>query len=123
MHRSVTHLVLRDNGIDDEACRRIANFLKTAGDTSVLSFLSLRDNSIGDTGATSLASALKDPDCALEFLSLRNNRIGNVGLESLGEAVIVGRGDRLKVITNPFDLIALPRRRFVAPIPSLPMLG
>ena len=96
--RSITHVVLRDNGVDDELCNRIANFLKAVGDTSVLQFLSLRDNHIGDTGAATLASVLKQPDSRLKFLSLRNNRIGDRGVNSLGEAVIAGRGDTLKVI-------------------------
>lgn len=66
-NNSLSHVVVRDNNIDDEACRRIAEMFRQAGASTPIRSLSLRDNHIGDDGAAELASILKLDATPLEY--------------------------------------------------------
>ena len=110
----VTDLVLNCNDITDQGARALGSLLE--GSTSSLRRLSLRDNPIGDGGASALAAALRtnphmtalslpfcgvsdegaaalagalrSPTCALVELHLNGNQISDVGAKQLAAALL-----------------------------------
>ncbi|XP_008330196.1 leucine-rich repeat-containing protein 71-like [Cynoglossus semilaevis] len=83
----LTHVSLRNNGIDDNGARLIGSALSTSktSNRNLLS-LSLAFNSIGDEGAAHIAKGLRF-NRSLLFLSLAQNLIGDSGAAHLAEVL------------------------------------
>ena len=76
-------LTMLNQGIDDNAAKQIASFLKDNNDVQALD---LSENDIGDTGVAAMCGALR-ANTTLRGLSMTTNRIGPAGLVSMATAL------------------------------------
>jgi hypothetical protein len=84
--RLVRRLVLRNNAINDEGAKTIADALINDSRLTRVSFLDLSANGIGDEGAKSIAGVLRN-NTFLRHLILNGNWIGDEGAKSIAGAL------------------------------------
>jgi hypothetical protein len=87
LNREVEKLVLFDCGVSDDDCKNIATAVKHM---PLLRSLSLRENNIGDVGATCIATALWETgkNMQLQSLNFEHNNIGTLGAKALSGALM-----------------------------------
>ena len=62
--------------------------------------LNLKENVIGDKGASALARALRDDNRSLRVLDLRSNLIANKGMQDIEKMIQINRGVAALLISD-----------------------